>query len=104
MNEIKLYDNIKNSIIESGKKYGIEKIVLFGSRARGDSKERSDIDLAVYGGNVEEFYVDIEENVFTLLKFDVVDMNKSVQKELIESINNEGVIIYEKIWELLCCI
>ena len=97
MNEIKLNDNIKNSIIESGKKYGIEKIVLFGSRARGDSKERSDIDLAVYGGNVEEFYVDIEENVFTLLKFDVVDMNKSVQKELIESINNEGVIIYEKI-------
>lgn len=97
MNEIKLNDNIKNSIIESGKKYGIEKIILFGSRARGDSKERSDIDLAVYGGKVEEFSVDIEENVFTLLKFDVVDMNKSVQNELVESINNEGVIIYEKI-------
>ena len=97
MNEIKLNDNIKNSIIESGKKYGIEKIILFGSRARGDSKERSDIDLAVYGGKVEEFSVDIEENVFTLLKFDVVDMNKSVQNELVESINREGVIIYEKI-------
>ena len=97
MNEIKLNDNIKNSIIESGKKYGIEKIVLFGSRARGDSKERSDIDLAVYGGNVEEFYVDIEENVFTLLKFDVVDMNGEVQTELVESIKREGVTIYEKI-------
>ena len=30
-------------------KHGAQKLVLFGSRARGDHTERSDIDLAVYG-------------------------------------------------------
>ena len=30
-------------------KYGAQKLVLFGSRARGDNTPRSDIDLAVYG-------------------------------------------------------
>ena len=29
--------------------HGAERLVLFGSRARGDNRERSDIDLAVYG-------------------------------------------------------
>ena len=29
--------------------YGAKRLVLFGSRARGDHHERSDIDLAVYG-------------------------------------------------------
>ena len=32
-------------------KYSIEKLVLFGSRARGTNTVRSDIDLAVYGGD-----------------------------------------------------
>ena len=31
-----------------GRKFGASRIVLFGSRARGDAQERSDIDLAVY--------------------------------------------------------
>ena len=30
-------------------KHGAQKLVLFGSRAREDHTERSDIDLAVYG-------------------------------------------------------
>ncbi|WP_231385204.1 nucleotidyltransferase domain-containing protein [Mitsuokella sp. oral taxon 131] len=30
----------------------MKKVVLFGSRVRGDSRERSDIDLAVIGGDV----------------------------------------------------
>ena len=32
-------------------KYSFEKLVLFGSRARGTNTERSDIDIAVYGGD-----------------------------------------------------
>ena len=32
-------------------KYSIEKLILFGSRARGTNTERSDIDIAVYGGD-----------------------------------------------------
>lgn len=100
MNNNKLYGlkkDVLSSLIETATIYNIEKIALFGSRARGDYKDRSDIDIAVYGGNTEEFGIDIEEKVPTLLMFDVVDMNKPVQKELIESIEKEGVVIYEKV-------
>lgn len=92
-----LSDKVINSIIDIGKNCGIKKIILFGSRARGDYRERSDIDLAVCGGNPDKFHLDVEEDVPTLLKFDVINMDKPVQKELLESITNEGVVIYEKI-------
>lgn len=100
MNQDTMYglkQEVLDAIIDSGKVHKLERIVLFGSRARGDYKSRSDIDLAVYGGNAELFELDIEEIVPTLLKFDVVNMNKPVQTELTESIENEGVIIYEKV-------
>lgn len=92
-----LRQGVLESIISIGADYGIKKIILFGSRARGDYNTKSDIDIAVYGGETEQFSVDIEEKVPTLLKFDVVDMNKPVQKELLSSIEKEGVVIYEKI-------
>ena len=38
------------------RRHGIEKIILFGSRARGGHTERSDIDLAVSGGDFDSFY------------------------------------------------
>ena len=33
----------------------------------------------------------------TLLKYDIVDLDESVQKELLESISKEGIVLYEKI-------
>ena len=45
-------------------KHGAQKLVLFGSRAREDHTERSDIDLAVYGMPPENrpfFWADTEE-------------------------------------------
>lgn len=78
-------------------KNGIEKMILFGSRARGDYRRTSDIDLAVYGGSVARFQADIDEEVSTLLSFDIVAMDGSVQKELVDSIKREGKVLYEKI-------
>lgn len=75
----------------------IEKLVLFGSRARGDFRERSDIDLAVYGGDFARFSLDVDEETWTLLQYDFVDMNQAVQPELIASIEKEGVVLYEKV-------
>ena len=77
-------------------KYGIEKVILFGSRARGDYKERSDIDLAFAGGNGTGFSLDVDEETSTLLMFDLVDLSGPVQPELLDSIQRGGVIIYEK--------
>ena len=79
------------------KQYGAQKMVLFGSRARGDSGPRSDIDLAVCGGDVTRFSLDVDEVIPTLLMFDVVDLDEPVQPELRAAIQREGVVIYEKV-------
>ncbi len=84
--------NVYNGIVELALKHGIEKVTLFGSCARGDNTQRSDIDLAVQGGNTVEFAVSINEQVNTLLMFDVVELDKPVQKELLEEIEKEGII------------
>ena len=97
MTEIFLKDSIRNEICELAREYEIEKVVLFGSRARGDAKERSDIDLAVSGGNTAAFAADANERIRTLLLFDVVNLDEPVQEELLYSINREGVTVYEKI-------
>lgn len=78
-------------------KYDIEKVILFGSRARGDFKRTSDIDLAVSGGDTVRFTLDVDET-WTLLEYDVVNLDGAVQDELRESIEEEGIILYEKIY------
>ena len=39
-----LGDNLINEIKTMAENYGVDKLVLFGSRARGDYKIKSDID------------------------------------------------------------
>lgn len=84
-------------IMQLARENQVEKVILFGSRARGDYKERSDIDLAFYGGRSSRFILDVDEKTSTLLQFDVVDLDKPVRKELLEAIDREGVILYEKV-------
>lgn len=88
---------VLQEIVQLAKENCIEKVILFGSRARGDFKERSDIDLAFRGGNSTNFILDVDELTSTLLEYDIVDLDKPVRKELLESIKNEGVVLYEKI-------
>ena len=78
------------------KKHSIQKVILFGSRARETHRERSDIDIAVYGGNFDSFYWDIKENVHSLLIFDIVEADGDISEELREEIVKDGVVIYEK--------
>ncbi|MGN0599544.1 MAG: nucleotidyltransferase domain-containing protein [Oscillospiraceae bacterium] len=88
---------VEEDIINIAQKNGIKKVILFGSRARCQNSKRSDIDLAVSGGNAIDFYYDLEENAWTLLMFDVVDLNKGISDELKAEIDREGVLLYEKI-------
>lgn len=89
-------DKVLQEIIQLARKNRVEKVILFGSRARGDFKERSDIDLAFHGGCSSHFILDVDETTSTLLEFDTVDLDKPVREELLESIKNEGIVIYEK--------
>jgi len=53
-----LENGIKSIVIDEIKhlaeKNKIQKVILFGSRARGDFWRASDIDLAVKGGNIPQ--------------------------------------------------
>ena len=84
-------------LLSLARKYRVEKLILFGSRARGDWRAASDIDLAVSGGDFPRFALDIEEAADTLLKFDMVNLNGPVQEELLDQIWKEGIVVYEKI-------
>ena len=90
-------DVVLQQIRSFAQKYQIERIILFGSRARGDFHRTSDIDLAVSGGDFANFSIDVDELTDTLLKYDFVNLDGAVQPELLESIQKEGVLIYEKV-------
>ena len=85
---------VLSEIRSFARQYDIERVVLFGSRARGDYHRTSDIDLAVYGGNYLLFAHDVDEYTSTLLKYDIVDMSRPMNPELNKSINAEGILIY----------
>ena len=96
----KLSSNIVENIKMIAQKYPVSKIIFFGSRARGDNRNNSDIDLAVYA--LPEFHnegritSDIDD-IDTLLKFDIVFINSNTDKRLVDNINREGVVIYERL-------
>ncbi len=99
---MKLEKNIRDEIAGLAERYGIRRVILFGSRARGDNRERSDIDLAVSGGNVTEFRLEIDEAVHTLLMFDVVNLDGPVQASLREAIEKEGGYCSMKKYDNFC--
>ncbi len=92
--------NLPNRVIRDIRTFAednaVKKVVLFGSRARGDNGERSDIDIAVYGGDFDSFYWDVKEKTHSLLMFDIVQMDAAVAGELNNEIKRDGVVIYEK--------
>ena len=69
MDHLGLNQKTMEAIISIAQQYRVEKVLLFGSRARGDYHRTSDI----------------------------VNLDGSVQKELLQSIEKEGIIIYEKV-------
>lgn len=76
----------------------IEKVMLFGSRARQDNKYNSDVDICLFGENITHLIqakvsMDIDE-MNTPLSFDILNFNELTKKELIDNILNEGIVIY----------
>ncbi len=54
-----------------------ERVILYGSRARGDAEDRSDFDIAIdtkFPNKIPEFRELLNENPLTLLAFDVVSL------------------------------
>lgn len=78
----------------------IERVWLFGSRARGDCFERSDIDLAVEAPTMHrhdwlKIKLNFEDAAPTLLLIDLMRWEEAPE-DLREQIRDEGILIYER--------
>ena len=89
-----LTDRSYKKIKEVISKYSDYEFIVFGSRARGDYKNGSDLDLAVKGEMNEKNYYAIL-NSFDLLDIpymiDIVFISKIKKKELLDAIQRDGV-------------
>lgn len=77
----------------------IEEVIIYGSRAIGNYKIASDIDLTIKGKdfNYEQlnnilFQID---NLNSPYKFDISIYSELINKELIEHINRIGILFYK---------
>lgn len=87
---------LEREIISLAKSFGVKKLILFGSRARGTNRERSDIDLAAAGGDVSNFAEAVDDKIDTLLSFDVVNLDDNLDDDFRAEIARDGIALYEE--------
>lgn len=79
----------------------IEEARVFGSRAMGNYKKGSDIDMVIIGKNITSSVLykldDYLNEVYPLpYFFDIIQYESIMNENLINHINNEGKVIYTK--------
>lgn len=90
-------EELKKIISPIAKKYHISKVYLFGSYARGDCDEQSDVDLRIEKGELKGmfalcgFYTEVEEALNK--KVDVLTTG-SLEEKFLEEIKKEEVVLY----------
>ena len=78
-------------IASAGRRFAT-RVVLFGSRARGDHRPRSDMDIAFYGTDTGYLaFAEAMEQLPTLLEFDCVHITEHTSPDLIRNIQKEGI-------------
>lgn len=90
-------DDIRSKVSALAKEYGAQRVWLFGSYARGEARDGSDIDLRIEKGNIRGWKLggllaDLEE------AFGIpVDLctTASLDERFLEAIRNEEVLLYE---------
>lgn len=97
MEETGISSTVIEEIRRLAREHRIRQVILFGSRARGNYRRSSDIDLAVSGGDFLRFSLEVEEETSTPLKYDVINLNQRISRELQESIQREGIVLYEEV-------
>lgn len=89
-------------IIDAIKKFSnIEKVVIFGSRAKGNYKSGSDVDMAIYGENITFDTISVlhsmlEEQSPLPYLFDIVDYTHLNCEELKNHIDRVGKVIFKR--------
>jgi len=77
----------------------VEEAILFGSRAKGNYKEGSDIDVCLKGENLSlQDIISLQiayDDTYLLYKLDLVIYNKITEPNLINHIDRIGVRLYQ---------
>lgn len=78
----------------------IEKVLLYGSRAKGNYRNGSDIDLTLVGKDISledinKLHLELDE-LYLPYSFDLSIFDKLENRDLIDHINRIGIIIYER--------
>lgn len=90
-------DVLKEIIAPIAEKYHVSKVYLFGSYARGENNENSDIDLRIEKGELKGmfalcgFYSEIEDAL--QLKVDIITTG-SLEEDFLKKIEKEEVLLY----------
>ena len=76
----------------------IEKVLIYGSRAKGNYRNGSDIDLAIWTDNHKTFFSISSElnDLPTPYKFDVTDYKTLTHEGMKNSIDQDGIIFYTR--------
>lgn len=96
-NKVYTIEEIKAKAIPIAKKYGVKKLSLFGSYARGDANSKSDLDFIYDDINSKEMFAYFRliqdlENEFKC-HIDLVS-NEISDKAFLSEIKNDEVILY----------
>ena len=92
-------NELRSIVAPVAERYGVGRIYIFGSVARGDFNENSDYDLCIDLGKIRsifvlsEFFQDLRGAVG--YDIDLVD-TASVDPEFMSKIVKEGVVLYER--------
>ncbi|TDK45382.1 nucleotidyltransferase family protein [Algoriphagus formosus] len=79
----------------------VDKVILFGSRAKGNYREGSDVDLALKGENlnfekVSQISYLLNEETNMPYRFDLVNYHQIQEPELIKHIDRVGIPIFDR--------
>ncbi len=89
-------DAVYKQIGEFSADAGARRVLLFGSRARGDNLPKSDIDLAVEGCPDFDAFADrLQNELWSLLKLDIIDLDSCTSDALRHEIERDKVVLYE---------
>lgn len=98
MQKLLRIEDIQQTVASFASQYGAERIYLFGSYARGDANENSDIDLRIDKGRIRgltmgALLVDIEEALGK--KVDLIS-TKCLRDDFLKEIKDEEILLYEQ--------
>ena len=93
------YDYIVGVTIPIARKYGVDRVSLFGSRARGEESETSDYDFLISRGDIRTLiqlagFIEELEEAFGVPVDVVTDTSNDLS--FLEKIKEDEVVLYER--------